>query len=112
MGARSYARRMAHLTPEELRLMQAQPHLASEQMVGHMMTTRVGLPDALKSGMESLSGMSMDEVRVHYNSAGPSTLSAHAFAQGHDIHAAPGEERHLPHEAWHVVQQGGFGRPR
>ncbi|WP_204278956.1 hypothetical protein, partial [Klebsiella aerogenes] len=26
-------------------------------------------------------------------------------AQGTDIHLAPGQERHLPHEAWHVVQQ-------
>ena len=27
------------------------------------------------------------------------------YAQGTDIHVAPGQERHLPHEAWHVVQQ-------
>ena len=25
--------------------------------------------------------------------------------QGTDIHIAPGQERHLPHEAWHVAQQ-------
>jgi hypothetical protein len=35
----------------------------------------------------------------------PGQLQAHAFAQGTDIHIAPGQERHLPHEAWHVVQQ-------
>ncbi|ATQ79049.1 hypothetical protein CR152_22120 [Massilia violaceinigra] len=64
-----------------------------------------GLPDQLKAGMESLSGMSMDHVKVHYNSAQPAQLNAHAFAQGSDIHLAPGQERHLPHEAWHVVQQ-------
>ncbi|CAK0759689.1 hypothetical protein CCP3SC15_240032 [Gammaproteobacteria bacterium] len=28
-----------------------------------------------------------------------------AYAQGTDIHIAPGQERHLAHEAWHVVQQ-------
>ena len=64
-----------------------------------------GLPDALKSGIENLSGMSMDHVRVHRNSAKPAQLQAHAYAQGSDIHLGPGQERHLPHEAWHVVQQ-------
>jgi len=64
-----------------------------------------GLPDHLKSGIESLSGMSMDNVKVHYNSAQPAQLNALAYAQGTDIHIAPGQERHLPHEAWHVVQQ-------
>lgn len=64
-----------------------------------------GLPDNLKSGIESLSGMGMDHVKVHYNSAQPAQLNAHAYAQGSDIHVAPGQEQHLPHEAWHVVQQ-------
>jgi hypothetical protein len=64
-----------------------------------------GLPDTLKSGIENLSGLAMDDVKVHYNSAKPAQLRAHAFAQGTDIHMAPGQEKHLPHEAWHVVQQ-------
>lgn len=64
-----------------------------------------GLPDQLKSGVESLSGMSLDHVKVHYNSSQPAQLNAHAYAQGSDIHVAPGQEQHLPHEAWHVVQQ-------
>src|SRR6202012_3890208 len=64
-----------------------------------------GLPDQLKSGVENLSGHSMDDVKVHYNSDKPSQLQAHAYAQGTDIHVAPGQEKHLPHEAWHVVQQ-------
>lgn len=66
---------------------------------------RTGLPDSLKSGVEALSGMSLDHVRVHYNSPRPAQLHAHAFAQASDIHVAPGQERHVPHEAWHVVQQ-------
>jgi len=64
-----------------------------------------GLPDNLKSGIENLSGLSMDFVRVHYNSTQPAQLNALAYAQGTDIHVAPGQEQHLPHEAWHVVQQ-------
>ena len=41
-----------------------------------------GLLDNLKSGIESLSGMSMDSVRVHYNSSQPAQLNALAYAQG------------------------------
>ncbi|MFS2108567.1 DUF4157 domain-containing protein [Sphingomonas sp. Sphisp140] len=66
---------------------------------------RTGLPDGLKNGIETLSGIALDDVRVHRNSSQPARLQAHAFAQGNDIHLAPGKERHLPHEAWHVVQQ-------
>ncbi len=64
-----------------------------------------GLPDNLKSGIENLSGYAMDDVHVHYNSDKPAQLNAHAYAQGTDIHLASGQEKHLPHEAWHVVQQ-------
>jgi len=68
-------------------------------------TNNTGLPDNLKSGIENLSGHSMDDVKVHYNSSQPVQLNAHAYAQGSNIHLAPGQEKHLPHEAWHVVQQ-------
>lgn len=64
-----------------------------------------GMPDNLKSGIEELSGFSMDDVRVHYNSDKPATVQALAYTQGTDIHVAPGQEQHLPHEAWHVAQQ-------
>ncbi|WGH75716.1 DUF4157 domain-containing protein [Tenacibaculum tangerinum] len=64
-----------------------------------------GLPDNLKSGIENISGYSMDDVKVHYNSSKPAQLNAHAYAQGTDIHLGVGQEKHLPHEAWHVVQQ-------
>lgn len=64
-----------------------------------------GLPDNLKTGIENLSGYSMDDVKVHYNSPKPAQLQALAYAQGTDIHIAPGQQKHLPHEAWHVVQQ-------
>jgi hypothetical protein len=68
-------------------------------------TNDTGLPNQLKSGIESLSGMSMDHVKVHYNSDKPAQLQAHAYAQGSEIYLGAGQERHLPHEAWHVVQQ-------
>lgn len=64
-----------------------------------------GLPGQLKAGVEALSGVSLDGVKVHYNSSKPAQLNALAYAQGTDIHLGPGQEQHLPHEAWHVVQQ-------
>ncbi|MCG3268852.1 DUF4157 domain-containing protein [Yoonia sp. I 8.24] len=79
-------------------------HLAGNQ-VSRDRTHDTGLPDDLKAGIEDLSGMSMDHVRVHRNSAKPATVQAYAYAQGSDIHLGPGQEQHLPHEAWHVVQQ-------
>ncbi|OYQ36207.1 hypothetical protein CHU95_05300 [Niveispirillum lacus] len=67
--------------------------------------SRGGLPQQLAHGIERLSGVSMAGVRVHYNSSKPQAMQAHAYAQGRDIHLASGQEKHLPHEAWHVVQQ-------
>lgn len=76
-----------------------------QQKVVQKKENKTGLPDDLKSGVENLSGMEMDDVKVHYNSDKPSQLNALAYAQGEQIHVGPGQEQHLPHEAWHVVQQ-------
>jgi hypothetical protein len=66
---------------------------------------KTGLPDTLKVGIEHLSGMTLDHVQVHYNSDKPAQFQAFAYTRSMEIHVAPGQERHLPHEAWHVVQQ-------
>jgi hypothetical protein len=97
------------------RSLNARPEVVAQRALGDKLSAasaarlapanRTGLPDALKTGVEALSGQSMDDVRVHRNSGQPAQLQAHAYAQGTDIHLAPGQERHLPHEAWHVVQQ-------
>jgi hypothetical protein len=75
----------------------------SEPMPQEENTT--GLPDALKAGIENLSGLSLDDVHVYYNSSAPATVQALAYTQGTEIHVGPGQEQHLTHEAWHVVQQ-------
>ncbi len=68
-------------------------------------TNKTGMPDNLKTGIETLSGVDVSDVRVHYNSSKPAQMNAHAYAQGTNIHISPGQEQHLPHEAWHTVQQ-------
>jgi len=99
---------------ETAQALNARPAIVAQRALAGQLATRTGvaqranrtgMPDQLKSGIESLSGVAMDDVRVHRNSAKPAQLEAHAYAQGSDIHLAPGQDHHLPHEAWHVVQQ-------
>jgi hypothetical protein len=71
----------------------------------HRLATRSPLPAGLQDGIERLSGVAMDDVAVHYDSPVPAELRALAVTQGSAIHLGPGQERHLAHEAWHVVQQ-------
>ncbi len=83
-------------------------HAFGNRAVGQLLKRtpgHTGLPESLRSGVEALSGIPMAGVNVHYNSSQPAQLSALAYTQGRDIHLAPGQEQHLPHEAWHVVQQ-------
>ncbi|NRD75146.1 DUF4157 domain-containing protein [Shewanella sp. VB17] len=91
-------------------LMQLKDNLEDEEKLSQQAPiqrkdNRTGLPDKLKSGMENLSGMSLNHVNVHYNSPKPAAVQAHAYAQGSDIHLGAGQEQHLPHELGHVVQQ-------
>ncbi|WP_183574346.1 DUF4157 domain-containing protein [Mucilaginibacter sp. X5P1] len=64
-----------------------------------------GLPHQLRQGVEALAGISMADTLVHYNSSAPAQMGALAYAAGNQIHLGPRQEQHLPHEAWHVVQQ-------
>ncbi|BDD06447.1 eCIS core domain-containing protein [Aureibacter tunicatorum] len=97
---------LAWNTPPPQQPTQLQKNEGSENIASSAKhTNNTGLPDNLKSGIENLSGYSMSDVKVHYNSDKPAQLQAHAYAQGTDIHLASGQEKHLPHEAWHVVQQ-------
>ncbi|MDH4473320.1 MAG: DUF4157 domain-containing protein [Fluviicola sp.] len=88
----------------QVQQLRAYQSMADQATVQRQANT-TGMPDNLKSGIENLSGYSMNDVKVHYNSDKPAQLNAHAYAQGNQIHLASGQEKHLPHEAWHVVQQ-------
>ena len=63
------------------------------------------LPGNLRSGLEKLSGIDLSDVSVHKNSEKPQQVGALAYTEGNNIHIAPGQEKHIPHEGWHAVQQ-------
>jgi hypothetical protein len=93
--------KMADNSPYSQRFTQlkslANKNTTPKQPVSQLSKDSHSLPDNVKQGVESLSGISMDDVKVHYNSAKPAQLNAHAYAQGTDIHLASGQEKHLPH---------------
>lgn len=64
-----------------------------------------GIPGKMKEHMESFSGISFDDVKVHYNSDKPAQLQALAYTQGNQVYIGPGQEKHLGHELGHIVQQ-------
>ena len=76
------------------------------------MPNLTGIPTQMKLDFERRSGLSFDDVRVHYNSDKPRKIGALAYTQIPQVHIGPGQERHLRHELGHVVQQKrGIVRP-
>lgn len=66
---------------------------------------QTGIPTQLRERLEESTGLSFDDVQVHYNSALPAKLDALAYTRGNQVEIGPGQERYLPHELGHVVQQ-------
>ena len=72
-----------------------------------------GMPDGVKSKMESGLGSDFSDVKIHANSSKAPDIGALAYTQGSDIHFAPGQfkpgssggQQLLGHELTHVVQQ-------
>ncbi len=65
----------------------------------------VKAPGQLKNRFEQMSGLSFQEVQIHYSSSRPAAVGAQAYAAGNHVYLGPGQERHLPHELGHVLQQ-------
>jgi len=74
-----------------------------EPLKGHSLSRRFGI--------ENLSGMSMDGVRVHYNSAESAERNALAYTQGTQLPLGPSEDELFRHEVSHVGQRR-LGRVR
>lgn len=83
----------------------SQEESSSSQQQVDRQPNKTGIPDRLKAVIEHFSGLSLAEVRVHYNSDMPAKVKAHAYTEGLNIYIAKGQEKHLAHEIWHVVQQ-------
>ena len=96
---------MQRMEEREEEPMQGKFATGSTSARGGGVANATGMPGPLKAGLEGLSGKDLSDVRVHRNSSKPAQVNALAYTQGKDIHVAPGQERHLPHEGWHAVQQ-------
>src|SRR5947209_8945278 len=64
------------------------------QAPSHEGETLAGLPDPLKTGIERLSSLSMEDVTVHYHSSRPAQVQALAYTQGSEIYLGRGQEHH------------------
>lgn len=96
---RSYQKKVDN-RPEAIQMQEYQ-----DKINGVKKKNTTGIPDNIKDGIEKLSGISLDDVTVHYNSPKPAEIGANAYAKGTDVYIAPGQEEHLPQELWHVIQQ-------
>ena len=76
-------------------------------------TSSSGLPLAVQAKMEGAMGADFSNVNIHKESASATEVGALAFAQGNDVHFAPGQynpesssgQELIGHELAHVVQQ-------
>lgn len=78
---------------------------AEKEQPGRTRPNLTGIPGGMKRDFEGRSGLSFDDVRVHYNSGAPARLGALAYTRGTQVYLGPGQERYLPHELGHVIQQ-------
>lgn len=92
--------------------MSEQMQLQAQKEQNHQMPNHTNIPTQMKLDFEKRSGLSFDDVRVHYHSDKPARIGALAYTQGNQVYIGPGQERHLRHELGHVVQQKqGLVRP-
>jgi hypothetical protein len=67
-------------------------------------TNDTGIPDNMKAAMEYLSGISLDPVRVHYNSEKPAEKNLSIYSEGKDVYVTPNAENELGKELLTVVE--------
>lgn len=76
------------------------PEAAAQRQMQQMVKNRPGAKQAaqLQAKANNYTARQYQPIQKQENNAG-------AYAQGTDIHLGPGQGKHIPHEAWHVVQQ-------
>ena len=80
-------------------------HSALEGGMGERLDERIQARMTEHFGGGPAAPEGLDGVQVHYNSPLPGRVDAEAYTQGDHIYLAAGQERHLPHELGHVMQQ-------
>lgn len=66
-------------------------------------SNQTDIPISIKSELEKSSGISLDNVKVNYNSSLPQSVGALAITKGTNIDIAPNQEKHLKHELGHAI---------
>jgi hypothetical protein len=84
----------------------AEPVPVASRAAAHQ-PNNTGMPDTLKAGIEHLSGIGMDDVRVHYHSPRPAQLQALAFAQ-RNIFTPPPVQRYREEGSLKVSENNVF----
>ena len=100
---------MANKSPQAKKTAQLQSmadnHSAQQQKPIQKKENNMVLTDNLITGMVNVIGRCQSPPQLGQTTDKPAQLQAHVYAQGTDIHLGAGPEKHLPHEAWHVIQQ-------
>ncbi len=63
---------------------------------------KTGIPDDLKTNTENVLKVSLNKIKVHYNSKEPEKVDAHSLTKGNHVYIGPGREEDLPHELIHA----------
>ena len=98
---------------EEEEPLQAKKNPSFENSSSSKSTSNTSLPENVQMKMESAFNADFSNVNIHSNSTKAEGLGAQAYAQGSDVHFAPGKynpesqsgQELLGHELTHVVQQ-------
>ena len=93
-----------HQGGEEKLQMMAAPYQGEGGEAARRQETNTGMTGKLNSGVESISGVSMDDTKVDRDSPKSAPVQALTYTQATDLYGGPGQEKHLPHDARYVAQ--------
>lgn len=93
---------------QEVLLQQQESQNINSQESGNSTSTltlnnETGIPDDLKTYVEAASGVSLNQVCVHYDSPKPAEMKLTIYSEGLDIYVASGAEGELGKELWKMV---------
>lgn len=99
----SHAPTSSGMSPDQMLELQSQ--VGNQAAMAMTQASEGGQPAPSLPGYKQIADAFKPNGNVRNDSEQPAQLQALAYAQGADIHIGSGQEQHLPHEAWHTVQQ-------